>query len=147
MRLTTAENHISRIQNRLDSVYRSALFQRPDFINLNEQFGYVMFKDSAWDKLPEWVKERLTQHRWNLRNIIVREHTIQLYTLRDGRRVVSRHSWDAMDEESRQFIRDGGELPIKTYWLESKETCAPDGTITIVKSPTDSVYYESGLIK
>lgn len=143
MRLTTAENHVSRITGRLDSVYRNALYSRPDFIKLNEQFGKVLFKDSAWEKLPEWAKERLTQHRWRLRDVIVREHTIQLYTLKNGSRVVSRHAWDAMDEESRETIRNGGSLPIATYWMKTEEKCAADGTITIIKSPTDKVYWEA----
>jgi hypothetical protein len=143
MRLSTAENHIRRIESRIDSVYRGAIVYRPSLTELATEAQNVFSADPAWPSLPEWAKDRLIQHRHHLRKMIIDQHTIQLYTLRDGRRVVCRYSWDAMDEESRQFIRDGGSLPIKTYWLETKETCSPDGTITIVKTPTDKVYWES----
>jgi hypothetical protein len=142
VRSTTTENHIQRIQNRLDSVYRGAIFYRPRLTELATEANNVFSADPAWPSLPEWAKDRLIQHRHHLRKMIIDQHTIQLYILRDGRRVASRYSWDAMDEESRNFVRGGGSLHIKTYWMESKETCAPDGTITIVKTPTDKVYWE-----
>ena len=142
MRVATAENHIQRIQNRLDSVYRGAIFSRPRLTELSEQVRAVIYKDPSWSRLPVWAQERIVQHKHSQRKMISDNYLIQLYTLRDGRRVVCSYSWDAMDEETRNFVRGGGSLPIKTYWMESKETCAPDGTITIIRRPTDKVYWE-----
>jgi len=142
MRTTTALNHINRINSKIESVYRSAIFSRPRLTELSEQVRAVIYKDFAWSRLPVWAQDRINQHRHSQRKMISDHYLIQLYILRDGRRVVCRHSWDAMDEESRNFVRGGGSLPIKTYWMECKETCAPDGTITIVKTPTNKVYWE-----
>jgi len=143
MRVSTANNHLDAIRNQLDSQFRSAIFYRPSLKDVLDNLTRVCLDYPAWEILPRWVKDELSQHRTTLLERIYREHTIQLYVLRNGGKVVSRHAWDNFDENTRQFIRDGGKLPIKTFWLQVEESCAKDGTVTRISRPTDDVYFES----
>lgn len=143
MRLSTANNHVDAIIQRMDSVFRCALFDRPTLKELSNRMNEATQGYSSWSILPDWCKERVSIRRRELLDRIARDYTIQLYVLKNGDKIISRGAWDSFDEETRQFIRDGGELPIKTFWMKVDETCAKDGTITRVSRPTDDVYFDS----
>jgi hypothetical protein len=144
MRTTTAHNHKMAIIRGLEYQFSSAIMFRPTLPSLVEQFNQVCQGYKSWAILPQWVKDDVACHRSALMQRINRDYIIQLYILRNGDKVISRHAWDSFDEETRQFIRDGGELPIKTFWVKLEETCAKDGTITRVSRPTNDVYFDAG---
>lgn len=143
MRTTTAQNHVTRIKYALDNAYRSAICYMPHWNVFTKTCNEFTIGDSAWDKLPQWAMIAINNHRLSLYDRIRRDHTIQLYSCPDGRKVVTTSAWDNMGEEARQICRDGGKLPLKTYWLKTEEKCSPEGVITIIKTPTDDVYWES----
>ena len=143
MRTSTAENHINFIKNRLDQVFRCAVFDRPTSAELAHQMTDVVLGHSSYAILPNWAKDRIGNHRMNLMERIRLDYTVQLYVLENGDKVITSRAWDSFNEETRQMIRNGGKLPIKTFWLDVTVTCADDGTVTRVSRPTNSVYFES----
>ena len=143
MRTGTVLNKIDAITSRVDSVFRSAIYSRPSLAELHQQLNDVIPAD--FGKLPNWAKERISHHRRDWMQRINRDYVAQLYVLADGSKVICRHAWDSFDEETRQMIRDGGQVPIKTFWLKVEETCKKDGTVTRISTPTDDVYFDSSV--
>lgn len=145
MRTSTVLNKLDAITSRIESVYRSATFYHPSLPELNRQLNEVIPQD--FNKLPNWAKERVGYLRREWSQRINRDYVAQLYVLNDGSKVICRHAWDSFDEATRQMIRDGGEVPIKTFWLNVQETCQKDGTVTRISKPSDHVYFDSAVHK
>jgi len=143
MRSSTAQNHLSVITSRMESEFRAAIFYRPNLDEMIKKFNNVFSDYKAWAILPQWVKDSAWNHRRELMQRINREYVLQLYVLESGDKIIARNFWDSVDENTRQFVRDGGKLPIKTFWLQVEETVAKDGTVTRVSRPTNDVYFES----
>jgi hypothetical protein len=127
----------------LDNAYRCAICDRLHCSVFIKRCNEFFPGDSAWDKLPKWARSEILNHRAHVLDKIRRDHTIQLYICPDGRKVATTSAWDNMGEDARQICRDGGKLPLKTFWLKTEEKCSPEGIITIIKTPTDDVYWES----
>ena len=141
MRLSTANNYVSVVLSQLDSQFRSALFYHPNVAELSQQFNTIITGQPFYTSLPQWAKTRLWVYRGELFNRINRDHVIQLYCLPDGRKMIPSGSWDAFGEEVRQHVRGGGEVPLKTFWLDVKESCTQEGIVTRISTPTDDVFF------
>ena len=147
MNSATSYRHLDEICRQLDYFKSSSVHFKPSLPEMVENFNRILTDYKSWEILPLWVKERAQQHRSYLIKEISNSYTIQLHCLPNGDRVISTNAWDSYDEETKQMIRKGGEIPIKSFWLEHKETCANDGTITRVSVPTDKVYFDSATMK
>lgn len=143
MRATTALNKVDAITSRIDSVFRSALFSRPSLPELHKQLDAVLPEDIG--KLPLWARYRIAYCRREWTQRLNRDYLAPLYVLPDGSRVTCRKAWDSFDEDTRQMIRSGGQLPIKTFWLKVEESYQKDGTVTRISIPTDDVYFDSSV--
>jgi hypothetical protein len=143
MRTSTVLNKLDALTSRIESTYRSAMFFHPSLTELNKQLNEQYPDDFA--KWPNWAKERISYLRREWSQRINRDYVAQLYVLTDGSKVICRHAWDNFDEATRQLIRDGGSLPIRTFWLRVEETCQKDGTVTRISTPTDKVYFDSAV--
>lgn len=143
MKSSTTDNHIQNVKNRLSNAFRCALIDMPTLKELSESFNVAMYDYSAWEILPEWAKESLCIYRKNLNERIHHDHVIQLYVLENGEKVITRGAWDSFSEEIRQNLRNGGDIPLKTFWMMVEETCTKNGVITRVSTPTDKVFFES----
>jgi hypothetical protein len=140
MRFSTTLNHINNVKNRLDNVFRSALFDMPNVRELSQRFNLAIDEYISYSILPNWAKEKISIHRRHLMERINRDYLIALYILPSGEKIIN---WDSFDEETRQMIREGGELPIKTFWLKVDEKCDKNGIITRISTPTDKVFFDS----
>jgi hypothetical protein len=141
MRLSTANNYVSVVLSQLDSQFRSALFYHPNVAELSQQFNTIITGQPFYTSLPQWAKTRLWVYRGELFKRINRDHVIQLYCLPDGRKMIPKGSWDAFGEEVRQHVRGGGEVPLKTFWLDLKESCTQEGIVTRISTPTEDVFF------
>jgi hypothetical protein len=147
VRFSTSLNHINNVKNRLDNVFRSALFYMPTLKELTKSLDEAVFDCSSYSILPEWAQEQISIHRRQLMERINRDYTIQLYVLPSGEKIITRFAWDSFDEETRQMVREGGELPIKTFWMKVDEKCDRNGVITRISTPTDKVFFDSAAMK
>ncbi len=147
VRFSTSLNHINNVKNRLDNVFRSALIYMPTLKELTKRFDDAVVSYSSYSILPEWAQEQISIHRRQLMERINRDYTIQLYVLPSGEKIISRFAWDSFDEETRQKVREGGELPIKTFWMKVDEKCDKNGVITRISTPTDKVFFDSATMK
>ena len=144
MRPATSERHLDNFKRRIASVYRNAIFSRPSMLTLAQEFDRIRMDYPK--TLPLWVKESLSNYRMELRDNLINNYTLQMYVLPSGKKVLTRFAWDSFDEESRNFIKNGGNLPIKTFWLSVEEKITPEGVIIVTKTPTDDVYWESSML-
>ena len=141
MRLSTANNYVSVVLSQLDFKFRFALFCHPNVAELSQQFNKIITGQPFYASLPQWAKTRLWVYRGELFERINRDHVIQLYCLPDGRKVIPKGSWDSFGEEVRQHVRGGGGIPLKTFWLDVKESCTQEGIVTRISTPTDDVFF------
>lgn len=144
MRCSTAYNHVAYFQAVIDRVFRGAIYSYPSMVDLNASLQNEVFSTQRFKRLPIWAKDALVAHRRYWRERIMRDHVAQLYVLPDGRKVICRNAWDSFPEEIRERVRKGEiQLPIKTFWLSSTESCTPDGVVTRITTPTDRVFFDS----
>jgi hypothetical protein len=142
MRLSTASNYLNHCKLQMDSIFRSAIHHMPTAIELREEFNKVYSSDQ-FTRMPDWAKSSVRQHHLQILERIYREHTMQLYVLPNGDKVITQGAWDSFPEEMRESARNGGKLPLKFFWCKVEETCTQNGVVTRTSTPTDKVYYES----
>ena len=142
MRTTTALNHIDYLKGMIASVYASAKFYHPTQPQLCEQYMNILKSYSAWERMPQWAKSKVGDYREYKRKELD-QYTMGLYVLPNGDKVITRYAWDSFPEEVRERIRNGGSLPFKVFWMNVEERCDKNGNITITKTPTDDVFWDS----
>ncbi len=143
MRTSTTFNHINYLKGRIASIYANAKYSHPSQPQLTQQWVEIVNRYSAWNKMPDWARSMVHNYREERYNEIVNHYTIPLYVLPNGEKVTTRGSWDAFGEELREKCRNGYEVPLKTFWMDVEEKCDRNGNITVIKTPTDDVYWDS----
>jgi len=112
MNFQTAYNHVTRLKNKVDSIYGSAMHYCPTHLELIATITKDVREDSAWKRLPGWAQQSVNDHDQAKFSDIQRNWTIWLFPQPEGPAL----SWDEMPEDVRKTYCSGDKKG-ETYWL------------------------------
>lgn len=112
MRTKTAYNHLTRLKNRLESVYSAAMVYHPTHLQLIEQVQEV-HKDPALAKCPSWVTQSLQNLDQFLFKNIQQNHVVWMFKVERGIM-----SYELLTDAERADVNKGL-VKGEHYWIKN----------------------------
>lgn len=138
MKSATVQNHLTRLSNKLTSIYLNATYSRPRHRAIADQVAQDVWQSPAFNRLPGWAKSVLYDRRRQLSEDIYR-HLVWAFLGSDGKP----RQLDNLGEADRQKVFSG-EITGRHYWVKTARNVETkqDGTIveTITKTITTDYY-------
>jgi hypothetical protein len=123
----TTSQIVSKYKCLIVNILAGAKITKPTGLELMGQLSNL-WSDEEFSSLSLYAKEELFEYSDNKRIQLTDEYTVSLYTDDNGNKSISNKTEFACEPS--------------IYWYEVKEICSNDGTMVIIKTPTDKVYLE-----
>ena len=123
----TTSQIVSKYKCLIVSILASAKITKPTSLELMGQLNKLWIAEE-FSRLPLYAKEELFEYSDNKRIQLTDECTVLLYNDDNGNKSISNKTEFSCEPS--------------IYWYEVKEICSNDGTMVIIKTPTDKVYLE-----
>ena len=145
MRLETANRYVGEFECIIQSIYSGAKYYKPTSAQLVEQINQRVYDNPKYKKLPEWAKDKLYNTWHHIRKNTDEKYIRMFYIGLDGRKIPTHKAWDLFTEEEKELSRTNNPLPIHHLWMNETVINNDDGSVTITLTPTDKVYWHSGM--